>query len=135
MEWKIASPCPVSWEGMTGDDRVRYCGQCKRSVYNLTRLSRAETEHFILAREGDVCVRIYQRGDGSGLAQDCPEGRKRILIKTAFGLAAVLVVSVAVWLLLKDLDRTKLHLPDWLQSVLNWAPRKHPVTMGKPCLR
>src|SRR4051812_27067184 len=135
MEWKIASPCPMSWDDMSGDDRVRYCGQCKLSVYNLTKQSRAEAEQFIRAREGNVCVRIYQRGDGTALAQDCPVGRRRIFIKTLAGMAAVLAVSVVVWMLLKDLDRSKVHLPDWLQSLLHWAPQKQTVTMGKPCPR
>ncbi len=133
MEWKIASPCPMSWDGMTGDDRVRYCGQCKLSVYNLAEVSRAEAEQFITAREGDVCVRIYQRGDGTALAQDCPVGLKRALLKTALGLVAVLVVSVGIWLLFKDLDRS--HLPDWLQSMLQWGPKKQQIMMGKPCVR
>jgi hypothetical protein len=133
MEWKIASPCPMAWDAMTGDDRVRYCGQCKLSVYNLTKSSRAETEQFISAREGNVCVRIYQRGDGTVLAQDCPDGRRRLFIRQAVGLAAVLFVSVVLWILLKDLDRS--HLPDWLQTVLHWGPQKRQVLMGTPCPR
>jgi hypothetical protein len=133
MEWKIASPCPMAWNDMTGDDRVRYCGQCKLSVYNLTKLSRVETEQFIIAREGNVCVRIYQRGDGTAVAQDCPDGRRRLFIRQAVGLAAVLFVSVVLWMLLKDLDRS--HLPDWLQTVLHWGPQKRQVLMGTPCPR
>lgn len=133
MEWKIASPCPMSWEGMTGDDRVRYCGQCKLSVYNLTKLSRPQVEQFITAREGNVCVRIYRRDDGTALARNCPVGRKRAFIKTAIGLAAILVVSVGIWLLFKDLDRS--HLPDWLQSMLHWGPRRREILTGKVMMR
>jgi len=125
----------MSWEDMTGDDRVRACGQCKLSVYNLTKHSRAEIEQFISAREGKVCVRIYQRGDGTGLTQDCPDGRRRFFIKAAVGMLAMVAVSLTLWLLVENLDRTRLHLPDWLQTLLDWAPHKPRVTMGTPCPR
>jgi hypothetical protein len=32
---RVASPCNVSWEAMTGDDWVRFCGSCEKSVYSL----------------------------------------------------------------------------------------------------
>jgi hypothetical protein len=34
---EIASPCTVEWDSMTGDDRSRFCGQCKLNVYNIAR--------------------------------------------------------------------------------------------------
>ena len=32
----VAEPCTESWEGMSGDDRVRYCQGCRKHVYNLS---------------------------------------------------------------------------------------------------
>jgi hypothetical protein len=37
-EIEIATPCPASWEAMTGDDRSRFCGQCRLNVYNLSAM-------------------------------------------------------------------------------------------------
>src|SRR5262249_1200290 len=37
----------------------------------------AEAEALILEKEGDVCVRFYQRTDGTVLTADCPVGRRR----------------------------------------------------------
>lgn len=29
---RIAAPCKADWNAMTGDERVRFCGQCKLNV-------------------------------------------------------------------------------------------------------
>ncbi len=81
---RIASPCPAEWDEMIGDDRVRYCGQCTKNVYNLSAMSREDAEALLRAgfeREGlggdGVCVRIYRRADGTVLTADCPDGARR----------------------------------------------------------
>ncbi len=81
---RIASPCPASWDEMIGDDRVRYCGQCTKNVYNLSAMPREDAEALLragLEREGlggeGVCVRIYRRADGTLLTADCPDGARR----------------------------------------------------------
>jgi hypothetical protein len=72
----IASPCAVPWESMTGDDRSRFCGECNKSVYNLSAMSRTEAEGFLQAAESP-CVRFFQRTDGTILTSDCPVGVQR----------------------------------------------------------
>jgi hypothetical protein len=73
----IAAPCKASWDAMVGDDRVRFCGQCEKNVYNLSALPRDEAEALLAAREGKMCVRLYRRGDGTVMTSDCPVGVKR----------------------------------------------------------
>ena len=71
---EISSPCTVSWDGMRqtpGDERVRFCGQCRQNVYNVEALSRGEARRLIGAREGRVCVRILRRPDGTVVTADC----------------------------------------------------------------
>jgi hypothetical protein len=77
---RVASPCNVSWEAMTGDDRVRFCGSCEKDVYNLSALARAEAEALLAKHGSSICVRLYQRADGTVLTADCPVGvrRKRV---------------------------------------------------------
>ena len=70
----IASPCSANWEEMQGDDKVRFCGDCQRNVFNLSGVSRAEAEELVKNREGRLCVRFYQRPDGTLLTRDCPVG-------------------------------------------------------------
>lgn len=74
LQLKIASPCPASWDDMEGDDRVRFCPECELNVYNIASMTEAEAVELIAEREGRVCVRLYQREDGTVLTRDCPVG-------------------------------------------------------------
>ena len=89
---RVASPCSADWNAMTGDERVRACGDCNKHVYNISELTREEAEALIIAKEGKLCVRYFQRKDGTILLKDCTVGvaqkRKRRLF--AAGAAAVL---------------------------------------------
>jgi hypothetical protein len=53
---------------MQGDDRVRYCPECKLNVYNFSALSPREIERLVAQTEGRLCARYYQRADGTMLA-------------------------------------------------------------------
>ena len=70
---RIASPCHASWEGMTGDERVRHCCDCRLNVYNIAEMSRDEAVQLIQEHEGRLCIRIYQRRDGTVITRDCPK--------------------------------------------------------------
>ena len=89
---RVASPCTADWKQMTGDERVRACGSCNKNVYNLSELTRDEAEALIVAQAGQLCVRYYQRTDGTILLADCTVGvagkRKRRLV--AAGAAVLL---------------------------------------------
>jgi hypothetical protein len=61
----IPEPCPASWEGMTGDDRVRSCAECGQQVYNLTAMSPADADVLLLARGHELCGRAFRRPDGT----------------------------------------------------------------------
>jgi hypothetical protein len=76
---KVAAPCPVPWSSMSGDDRVRHCGQCKLNVYNLSAMPTKEAAEVIRsATRGRVCVQFYRRQDGTILTDNCPKGLKKI---------------------------------------------------------
>jgi hypothetical protein len=69
---KVAAPCKATWSEMAGDERVRYCGECRHSVYDLASMTRAEAITLISANEGTrTCVRLFRRADGTVLTQDC----------------------------------------------------------------
>ena len=99
---QIASPCPASWEEMTGDERVRYCKLCKLHVYDLSAMSWEEAESFVQRREGRTCVRFYRRADGTVLTKDCPVGVRALrqrLVRAAAALAGLFVALVGGTLL------------------------------------
>lgn len=89
---RVATPCRADWNEMTGDERVRACGSCNKNVYNLSSMTRDEAEALIVEKEGRLCVRYFQRSDGTILLKDCAVGvsqkRKRRII--AAGAAALL---------------------------------------------
>ncbi|HEY0190370.1 MAG TPA: hypothetical protein VGC42_04560 [Kofleriaceae bacterium] len=74
---RVAAPCPARWADMAGDDRVRHCTDCAKSVYNLSDMTRDEAEALIVEHEGKLCVRYFQRADGTILLKDCVVGVRR----------------------------------------------------------
>src|SRR5215831_9744651 len=79
---KVASPCPANWDDMIGNDKVRFCGQCNLNVYNISGMSMKDAENLITRCEGRLCVRYYQRRDGTILTDDCPVGLRAIRRRT-----------------------------------------------------
>ena len=75
---KIASPCSANWNEMRGDERKKYCAMCRLNVYNLSDMTRAEAESFLINSEGRVCVKFYRRTDGTVITKDCPIGWGKI---------------------------------------------------------
>lgn len=75
---RIASPCQSDWDQMYGDERRRFCKECKLNVYNLSDMTRDEAERFVMNSEGRLCVRFFRRKDGTILTQDCPVGWRAI---------------------------------------------------------
>lgn len=73
----VAKPCPVEWDEMVGDERVRRCGQCKTDVFNIAEMTTAEAQKLVETHEGKLCIQIFQREDGTVKTKDCdrPVGR------------------------------------------------------------
>jgi hypothetical protein len=70
----IASPCPVNWASMSGDDQRRFCSQCKLHVYNLSEMSERQAEEFLRKQSAEKkrsCLRFFRRADGTILTKDC----------------------------------------------------------------
>lgn len=140
MNLKIAAPCQESWADMTGDDRSRFCGRCSLNVYNLSAMSQDEAAALMQKHDGKVCVRFYQRKDGTVLTQDCPVGRRRRL-KLVFSLAGLAALLLGALTALASSDggprpRTGSR-PEWVVKVLRLLgleePPPPPVLMGRPC--
>jgi hypothetical protein len=90
---KIAAPCSADWGAMTGNDRVRFCGQCNLNVYNLSDMTRREAESLIASSEGKLCARYYRRADGTVLTNDCPVGI-RAMARRVKRISATLISAV-----------------------------------------
>jgi hypothetical protein len=86
---RIASPCSANWDEMYGNERKRFCGDCKLNVYNLSGMSRKEAEDLIRNSEGRLCVRFYRRTDGCIITQDCPVGWAKVKQRVRAATTAV----------------------------------------------
>jgi RNA 3'-terminal phosphate cyclase len=88
----------MSWEAMTGDDRVRLCEQCNLHVYNISEMTRKQAEALIAKTEGRICGRLYRRADGTVLTKDCPVGLRalRRRVSKAAGAAITALFSLCV---------------------------------------
>ena len=98
---KIASPCKANWDEMKGDEVKRFCARCQKNVYHLSKLTADDARTLLFQSEGKLCVRFYQRADGTVLTQDCPTGvrRKQLRLVAAIGSAAAMVLSGAAFVL------------------------------------
>ena len=104
---RIASPCQADWEEMARvpdgagpKDAVRFCGMCRKHVYDLSAMTADEAVATIRRQEGGLCVRLFRRSDGTVIHRDCPQGAVR-LARQAFRAGAMLRVlaggGVASW--------------------------------------
>ena len=93
----VASPCPMSWNDMVGDDRARFCKQCNLNVYNISAMTRLEAESFIANAEGRICARLYRRADGTILTKDCPVGLRAVRRKVSRAAATAFSALISLF--------------------------------------
>jgi hypothetical protein len=96
---RVVAPCSVPWESMAGDDAVRFCDKCRKSVYDVAGLAPAEAVALIERAEGRLCLRLTRRVDGRIVTGDCwaelRRARKRGLL--ALALAAPTIIVAELW--------------------------------------
>ncbi len=96
---KIASPCSADWEQMKGNDRVRFCAECKKNVFNLSAMTRRDAEALLKQTDGNLCTQLYRRADGTMLTADCPVGLRvkiaRVRRRVGWVVSAALGFSTA----------------------------------------
>lgn len=95
---RLASPCPMKWDEMHGDERVRFCDSCNLHVYNISAMTRKEAERLIVRTEGRFCSRLHRRADGTVITKDCPVGLRALRRRAAkvAGAAATALLSLCM---------------------------------------
>jgi ankyrin repeat protein len=95
-EIRIALPCDVEWESMTGNDRVRYCEHCKLTVHNVDLISKKQLRRLI-ARSGDrLCVSYQQPVPQISSTPILYTIGRRTSVIAASAFSATLSISTAV---------------------------------------
>jgi hypothetical protein len=97
---RVASPCSASWDEMVGDERVRSCDRCEKSVYNVSAMTRDEARTLLVQNEGATCLRLFRRTDGTVITSDCQAGKRRrvrrlvgAFVAATLGPAALLTMT------------------------------------------
>jgi hypothetical protein len=135
---QIASPCLVPWKSMdeTASKAVRFCGQCSKNVYDISKLTTAEAA--LLLQQGAAsgtlhCMQLYRRFDGTIITDDCPVGLRRIrdiwrrVKSVAAGAVAFFLVGLPVVAQNRDWPATK-------GKVAVPAPAAPPTLRGEPTM-
>jgi hypothetical protein len=67
--------------------------RCQLQVFNLSGMRRHQAEELIVKAEGRLCVRLYQRADGTIITADCPLGAfRRVCRGIAYGVGIVVLI-------------------------------------------
>jgi hypothetical protein len=129
---KVAAPCNVDWDGMIGNERSRFCGQCSLNVYNLSDMTKREAEQLITSSEGRLCVRFYRRSDGSILTRNCPVGLRAIkrrmssLVRAVTSLVLSFLTGLSIYEVLAGISAVELPQRHTMgQMAIPWV---HPPT-------
>ena len=88
----IEKPCSVSWESMSGDERVRLCSQCNLKVHNLSSMPEHEAAAILKRRKTErTCVYFLRKRDGTVVIDNCPQKLRNIRNKIYAATASVLI--------------------------------------------
>ena len=87
---RVGTPCDADWEGMAGTEKVRFCGGCRKSVYNLSAMTRAEAEQTLARPDGMPCVRFHHDAIGAPLTREARPERRRFLALLVGSLLALI---------------------------------------------
>lgn len=85
----VASPCAMSFEDMDGDEKVRFCQQCRKNVHNLSNMSKKEAAEVIAKSNGKVCAFFSRDAKGKIVTDNCPEFLKATRNKVRDQLANI----------------------------------------------
>lgn len=96
----IPVPCTVDWQKMTPADKGRFCGDCKKVVRDLSKMSEVEATALVQsAHGGDLCVRFLHDRHGKVFFEEDLARRSGLLPRSFLVRArrtAVAAASLAV---------------------------------------
>lgn len=131
---RVAAPCTADWNDMPGTERVRFCRACEKHVYNLSAMTERAAEALLREHEGAACIRLARRADGTIVNQDCPVGRRRVQLRTAFligfGVIAAAAAAHAMRPETAQVAEYRGTHAGQIRYVLPWQPAPRPAKTG-----
>ncbi len=98
--FRTGSPCSADWDRMIGNEHVRYCPECKRDVYDFSKMKDKDIEQLLSLREQRLCARVRQRPNGIVITTDSSASFavlvRRISRVASIALATAISVGPAI---------------------------------------
>lgn len=95
----IENPCKVDWNSMTGDEKTRFCGQCKLNVHNISEMEDEEIRELFKtssdSNSKQLCLRMYKRPDGTVVRRNCQFKVRQL--KKALHRSVASIVGLTAW--------------------------------------
>ncbi len=88
---------------MSGTEKIRFCNQCSKSVYDISAMSESEAMKLLAAQKTAPCLRLFRRTDGTIIFDNCPVGLRRVRnqvkrsMKFVSTILATIISSVAAF--------------------------------------
>ena len=99
----IQAPCQVGWDEMAGDDMIRFCGQCKKNVHNLSTLPDDRLAEVLAERKiKETCVIMSKDRNGRVRFDNCPVALRKV--RDHYRKVAVSLLLIAAWSLALSAD-------------------------------
>jgi hypothetical protein len=93
----IASPCGMDWQSMKPGDRGRYCDACKKTVRDLSAMTRREARELLAApRTEGLCVRYLYDEHGDIAFRDTLPAAALVRAKRVLAAAAVVALPMSL---------------------------------------
>ena len=97
----ISSPCSIKWDDMQAEQSnssVRFCGDCKLNVHNLSSLSDEEVVVLLNKKASGerVCTYFYRKEDGTLVTDNCPKQLQQVRNRLQAYAASILVAPASV---------------------------------------
>ena len=69
---QIKTPCPKTWDQLSGGEAKRFCSECSLHVHNAAQLTRVEAQELVAKASERVCMRMQLDESGAPLFRDTP---------------------------------------------------------------
>ncbi len=89
----IPKPCSSDWKMMLGDEKKRFCSECNKYVYDISKLTRTQAEALVASKQGQLCARLTRQPDGKVITEDMRPG-VQLLGRRASPIASAVITAI-----------------------------------------
>ncbi|MDQ4123669.1 MAG: ankyrin repeat domain-containing protein [Acidobacteriota bacterium] len=92
----VEKPCAADWDKMFGNDEVRFCEHCAKSVHNLSAMTHKDAERLVKKSNGNLCIRYYTDKNKKIALRDAPVQITRLGRRVSQFAASIFTAALSV---------------------------------------